>query len=200
MSKGQHTRQAIIEQAAQIFNVRGYSGASIEDLLRATNLTKGGIYNHFESKESLALAAYDYAVSLYDARFRGLIAGKRNTRDRLQAFIELFRSVVDNPVMEGGCPLLNTAVEADDTNPALRARAQHTCNAWQQFIVRTITRGMELGDVRPRTDAEAVASVMIASVEGAMMLTRLFTDNSHMYRATEHLSVYIESFLQEKTI
>lgn len=170
----------------------------MEDVLRATKLTKGGIYNHFESKESLALASFDYAVSLYDERFKELIVGKRNTRARLLAFIYLFRSVVDSPILRGGCPLLNTSVESDDTNPALRERAQQACNDWRRFIVRTITRGAELGDVRPDTDADVVASIMIGAVEGAMMLTKLYGDNTHMYRATDHLAIYIESFLQEK--
>jgi TetR/AcrR family transcriptional regulator, transcriptional repressor for nem operon len=198
MSKGEHTRQIIIEQAAQVFNLRGFYGASMEDVLQATKLTKGGIYNHFVSKEALAVEAFDYAVSLYQERFRELFTGKRDTRERLLAFIYLFRGVVDNPILRGGCPVLNTAVESDSNNPALRERAQQACDDWRQFIVRTVTRGEELGTVRTGTDPEAVASIMISTVEGAMMLTKLFDSNSHMYRATDHLAIYIESFLQEK--
>ncbi len=201
MTKGQETRRAILEQAAQVFSVRGYFGASMDDLLQATKLTKGGIYNHFASKENLALEAFDYAMELYSARFKEFLAGKRNTRDRLLAFTTLFRSVVDDPMLPGGCPVLNTAVESsDDTNPALRERAQQACDDWREFIVRTITRGAELGDVRPGTDAQAVASVMIAAVEGAMMLHKLYDDKRHMYRTTDHLVAFIESFLQEKTL
>lgn len=200
MSKGAETKQAILEQAAQVFSVRGYFGASMDDLLKATKLTKGGIYNHFASKEDLALEAFDYAVSLYRARFKALAEGKRNTRDRLLVFPQFFCDVVDHPVLRGGCPVLNTAVESDDTNPALRTRAQMACDEWRRFIVRTVTRGMELGDVRPDTDPQTVASIMIASVEGAMMLIKLYDDNKHMYRAADHLAVYIESFLQEKPL
>ena len=51
MRKGEHTRQDIIRKAAPIFNQKGYDGAALSDLMRATGLEKGGIYRHFESKE-----------------------------------------------------------------------------------------------------------------------------------------------------
>ena len=53
MRKGEQTRQQIIRKAAPIFNQRGYSGAALSDLMRATGLKKGGIYRHFESKQEL---------------------------------------------------------------------------------------------------------------------------------------------------
>ena len=53
MTKGQQTRRKIIEAAAPIFNKRGYEGSSLNDLMAATGLKKGGIYRHFSSKEEL---------------------------------------------------------------------------------------------------------------------------------------------------
>ena len=62
-TKGMKTRQRIVEMAAPVFNRQGFVGASMRDLISATGLEKGGIYNHFGSKEQLALEAYDYAMS-----------------------------------------------------------------------------------------------------------------------------------------
>ena len=61
MRKGEQTRQKIIRKAAPIFNQRGYDGAALSDLMKATGLEKGGIYRHFDSKEQLAVEAFDYA-------------------------------------------------------------------------------------------------------------------------------------------
>ena len=63
MNKGEMTRQRIIEEAAPIFNQRGYAGCSMQDVMEATGLEKGGIYRHFESKEELAAEAFKYAIS-----------------------------------------------------------------------------------------------------------------------------------------
>src|SRR3984957_15247277 len=59
--KGEQTRQEIIRKAAPIFNQKGYEGATVSDLMRATGLEKGGIYRHFGSKQELAGDAFDYA-------------------------------------------------------------------------------------------------------------------------------------------
>src|SRR5260370_38097521 len=69
MRKGEQTRREIIRKAAPIFNQRGYDGAALSDLMRATGLEKGGIYRHFESKQQLAAEAFDHAWTLtIDAR------------------------------------------------------------------------------------------------------------------------------------
>ena len=60
MTKGEQTRRKIVEAAAPIFNKRGYEGSSLNDLMEATGLKKGGIYRHFSSKEELAAEAFDY--------------------------------------------------------------------------------------------------------------------------------------------
>ena len=60
MTKGEQTRRNIVEAAAPIFNKRGYEGSSLNDLMQATGLKKGGIYRHFSSKEELAAKAFDY--------------------------------------------------------------------------------------------------------------------------------------------
>ena len=57
MSKAEKTKENIVKQAAALFNQKGYSGSSISDIMQATGLQKGGIYNHFNSKEELALEA-----------------------------------------------------------------------------------------------------------------------------------------------
>ncbi|MDX1993055.1 MAG: TetR/AcrR family transcriptional regulator [bacterium] len=196
MTKGELTRQTILQQAAQVFSVRGYFGTSMDDLMKATDLTKGGIYNHFGSKEALALEAFEYAFGLVKARFRELSEGKRTTRDRLYAVLELFRSVLDDPLLAGGCPLLNTAVEADDANEPLRNRAREAADDWRGYISRTVRKGLELGDVRPEVEPEAVASVMISTLEGAIMLSKLYGDNIHMHRTVDHMAAYIDSLLK----
>jgi TetR/AcrR family transcriptional repressor of nem operon len=60
MTKGEQTRKKIVETAAPIFNQHGYKGSSLNDLIEATGLNKGGIYRHFSTKEGLAAEAFDY--------------------------------------------------------------------------------------------------------------------------------------------
>jgi TetR/AcrR family transcriptional repressor of nem operon len=193
MKKGELTRQGIVAEAAQVFSKNGFAGTSLSDLMEATQLTKGGIYNHFGSKEQLALESFDYAADLMRQRLTEILKTVRHSGERLIAVIEVFRSIIEQPMLEGGCLLLTTSVEADDTNPQLRERAQQAMDEWRIYITRTVTRGIEKGQIRPGTDSQMVATLLIASLEGAVMLSKLYDDPAHMRRTAEFLTHYIRS-------
>ncbi|MGF1672488.1 MAG: TetR family transcriptional regulator C-terminal domain-containing protein [Rivularia sp. (in: cyanobacteria)] len=196
MSKGEETKERILYQAAALFNTQGYAGASISDIMRVTGLKKGGIYNHFQSKDELALQAFDYAIDLIKQRYRDALKNKRHAVERLQAIISVFGANVENPAVEGGCPLLNTAVESDDTHPMLRYRVQTAMNSLQDMIRRVIQKGMARGEIRPEINADEVATVMISLLEGAVMMSKLYDDSIHLERAIKHLNNYIQLELE----
>src|SRR6266702_3653612 len=182
MSKGEQTKERILERAAQLFNQQGYFGSSLSDIMHETGLEKGGIYNHFASKEQLALEAFDYAFSLHQQRVTNLLAGKRHAVDRLHAILAYFQSIVEDPVIPGGCPLLNTAIEADDAHPTLRDRARNAMDQMHNTIERIITRGIERGELRSDADPTACATLFLSSLEGAIMLSQLYHDPVHIHR------------------
>ena len=64
MGKKERTRKYIIEQAAPLFNQKGFAGTSLHDIMEITGLKKGGIYGNFESKEEIAIASFEYSVEL----------------------------------------------------------------------------------------------------------------------------------------
>ncbi len=196
MSKGEQTREMILERAAQLFSRQGFFGSSLSDIMQETGLEKGGIYNHFTSKENLALEAFDYSVNLVSDRFRLALEGKLNAIDRLKAVVSVFRSLIENPVLVGGCPVLNTAIESDDAHPTLRARALKAMDDWRDLIVRIVNKGIERHEVRPEIEAEALASVLISTLEGSIMMSKLYRDGVHMHRAVDHLLQYLDTIVR----
>src|SRR5437016_14210999 len=91
MSKGEQTREMILAQAAQLFSRQGFFGSSLSDIMQETGLEKGGIYNHFSSKEQLALEAFDYAYELVEQRVRQALTGKKHAVERLVAILSVFQ-------------------------------------------------------------------------------------------------------------
>ena len=191
--KGQRTRRRIVERSAPVFNTRGFSGASMSDLVRETGLRKGGIYNHFASKEELALEAFDYAAGMMRARFEAALEGKEGALERLFAIVDVLGGLVDDPPVAGGCFVMNTAVESADAHPALREKAGGAMSDWLRLVGRVTKDGMESGELSPETDPRQTASVMVATLEGALMLSRLHDDPEHMRRAVEHLKRHLGS-------
>jgi TetR/AcrR family transcriptional repressor of nem operon len=189
-SKGDRTRQRIIQKAAQVFNRHGFAGASIADLMEATGLEKGGIYRHFESKQELAEAAFDYAwVAVSAPRERGL-AEQSSSLDKLLLFV---RNFVGEPprTITGGCPLLNTAVDCDDGNPALRKKARAALSGWRLRIANLVRISQQNGELRKIIDPDAVAVVIISSLEGALMIGGLEKTRQPLHIVGEHLKDYL---------
>src|ERR1700739_962620 len=141
MTKGEQTRREIVEKAAPLFNQKGYEGTSLADLMNATGLQKGGIYRHFSSKQELATAAFDYA---WGNAVRRRLDGVESSVDSVDRVKRMIRNFVElrSELVPGGCPLMNTAVEADDGNAVLRARAKKALKGWTNRLSKITVDGI----------------------------------------------------------
>lgn len=193
MTKGERTRRRIVEAAAPVFNRQGFIGASLRDLIDATGLEKGGIYNHFGSKEQLAAEAYDYAMTRVTEALARSQDDATDAIDRLSRMIRAFAGNARKPAVEGGCPIMNTAIEADDTHPELRDRARESMTLWHRLVGRIVKDGKADGTLAADVDPYALASTITGSLEGALMLARLYDDPAHMDRVFDHLIAHVES-------
>jgi AcrR family transcriptional regulator len=169
LSKPERTRQFIIEKAAPVFNSKGYSGTSMNDLTGATGLTKGSIYGNFENKDEVALAAFDYNFSRVSAFIKSKIAERASTIGKLLVYPETYRHFLKLPVFATGCPILNTSTEADDTHPALKAKAANALKVWKGYLQKHILYGIEIKEIKADTNAPAFASIFISLIEGSIM-------------------------------
>jgi TetR/AcrR family transcriptional regulator, transcriptional repressor for nem operon len=192
MRKGEETRREIIRRAAPIFNRKGYSGAALSDLMRATGLEKGGIYRHFESKEELAGDAFDHAWKVaMDARFAGT-EEIQNTVDRLKQIVRNFRDRRTG-LVPGGCPLLNTAIDSDDGNPQLRTKARQGLSSLLDRLQSIADEGQRRGEVRADVDSAELATLIASTLEGSIMVSRLQKKEEPRDLAVRHLEEYLET-------
>jgi TetR/AcrR family transcriptional repressor of nem operon len=191
MTKGEQTRREIVRKAAPLFNQKGFAGTSLSDLMEATGLQKGGIYRHFSSKEELAAESFDYA-------WQKAVSERLDGLDELTDSVDRLKKMLENFVQKrsglvrGGCPLLNTAVEADDGNPILRARARKALQAWTARLTKVISEGIKERQIRPGVDSLKLAQRIIGSLEGALLISRLTESDAPLREAREILDEYLE--------
>jgi len=191
MKKGERTRERIIRQAAPLFNQRGYEGSSINEIMAATALEKGGIYRHFRSKQELAAEAFDYAWAEAVKTRRHDIDTVANSVDKLKRYVANF--VERRGSVPGGCPLLNTAMDSDDGNAVLRTRARRALENWQNFLSSIVAQGIKKGEIRRQVSKTKLANLMIATLEGAVMIGRLEESLEALRDAQTHLNNYLET-------
>ena len=191
MTKGETTRQDIIRKSAPVFNQRGFAGASMHDIMQATGLEKGGIYRHFETKQQLAAATFRYTLDQAVQARVGDLDPATPALAQLQHMVQAFAKR-PSPV-PGGCPLMNTAVDADDTNPELLQLAREGVQAWKSRIVTVARAGIQSGEILPATNPTALANLLIATLEGALLLARIEATREPLDDACRSLTAHLQT-------
>jgi TetR/AcrR family transcriptional repressor of nem operon len=159
--------------------------------MTATGLQKGGIYRHFKSKEELAVAAFDHAwETAWRIRWTD-VDRTSNATNQLKQFV---RNFIEKraELVRGGCPVLNTAIDSDDGNPVLREHARKALAQWTKRIRGIVKTGLLKGDIRKDVDPQMVATVVISTLEGALMMVRIQPADPTLKLVCEHLEGYID--------
>lgn len=193
MTKAEKTRNFIVEKTAPIFNMKGYAGTSLNDITAATGLTKGSIYGNFANKDEVALAAFDYNLKNVSSSIDAEINKQASIKDKLLVYINIYQKFMDGSLSEGGCPVLNTAIDADDTHPELRGRVLKAVLDWKNKIAKLVEAGIASKEINPDQNPEQIALTIIAMVEGGIMISKLTSQTGYWNLIMSSLKKYVES-------
>jgi TetR/AcrR family transcriptional repressor of nem operon len=193
MNKALRTRRHIIEKTAPLFNMNGFDGTSLAELCRVTGLTKGALYGNFRDKEELATEAFRYTISKMRSVGSRSMLSQTTYRKRLDALLNFFLNAVLNPPVRGGCPLLNTAVEADDHRPSMRKTVVEELEKSVNSMTKLLDKGKESGEFRKDFDSREMAMLFFCSIEGAIMFSRVSASKEPMRIVTRNLKSIIDN-------
>jgi TetR/AcrR family transcriptional regulator, transcriptional repressor for nem operon len=169
----ERTRERLLQAGYKEIYRSGFQSASIDTILAATNVTKGALYYHFDSKEALGHAIIEEVVAKLP-RDRWLLPLQRSKdKNPIDALIGIVQAIPTRPRdIKGGCPLVNLAQEMSPLDEQFRKRLETIFNAWQEGIASALKRGQSEGTVRRDLVAEEIASFLIAMVEGYEVLAK----------------------------
>ena len=187
-SKSEKTKQFIIEKAAPIFNKKGYVGTSLSDIIDATGLSKGCIYGNFKNKTEIAGEAFKYNLSMSAYGFSlGTLGSKLTPLAKLHKLIVEFGEGYENTVSIGGCPIINTAAEADDTHPLLKKMAQDVTLQVEKGFIAVIEEGIAQGEIKKDTNPEKVTKIIFSLIEGSFLMSKLLDDKKYFDNSLERV-------------
>jgi TetR/AcrR family transcriptional regulator, transcriptional repressor for nem operon len=117
--------------------------------------------------------------------------------DEKASGIEKLKQLITNFVehrspVAGGCPILNTAIDADDGNPVLRAHVAKALRSWLSRLQTIVDQAQARGETQPGVDPQAVATLIVASLEGALMMSRIQRNDDALRRIRAHLNRYLD--------
>lgn len=195
LTKSEKTKQFIIEKSAPLFNKKGYAGTSMSDIMVATGLAKGGVYGHFISKDEIAAAAFEYSLNKVRKDLQATIHQHSSAMGKLHAILGFYRNYTLKPPVEGGCPILNTAVDADDAYPFLKKKAKHALNDMLKGLRHIIESGILNGEIKQEIDAAKTAEMIFAQIEGGIMMAKVSDNVGLLNSVLDNLKDYLQTQL-----
>ncbi len=197
-TKGENTREKILEAARMLFNTKGFSATTISDLVGATGMQKGCLYFHFDGKDEIAREVLN-AASIEFVEFLDTALEGSNSGAALDNF---FRCSLDKHLATGfvgGCIFGNTALETSDTNMEFARAIDNVFDQWIGRIAATVRGAQEKGQIRTDISSETLAQHIIATVEGGIMMSRLKKDERPLRECLNTLRITLELRISPET-
>lgn len=192
MNKAERTRKFIIEKSASIINRKGMAGTSLNDIMEATKLAKGGIYGNFESKDEICLASFLYLSQTLANQMDRAVAMGKTARERFFNLLEVYKN---NKDAEGGCPILNFGVEADDTHPHMKENVKRAIRSSQKRIFDIVADGIANNEISSAINPKNFSIKAFAMIEGAILCRRVLESDEQMRIIMEAIGQEFESYL-----
>ena len=167
----ERTRERLLQAGFQEVYRAGFQSASIDTILAATNVTKGALYHHFDSKEDLGHAIVEEIIAKLPVnRWLIPLQHSKNPIDTLIGIVQT--TSVRREDVKGGCPLLNLAQEMSPLDEQFRKQLEKIFREWQTGIAMALRRGQSQGTVRRDLVPEETAGFLIAMYEGYTLLVK----------------------------
>ncbi len=171
IQKGLETKHNIIIKSLHLFSVKGYYNTSISDIIEATNLTKGGLYGHFKSKEDVWFAVYEEANYIWK---KIAFNGVKEIDDPLKRIEKLLdnnlRNYLGADVFEGGCFFLNMLVELSGQSRMMSDCVLNGFINFSKLINRWLKEAYRKGKLKPELNFNEISSFIVISLNGCASL------------------------------
>jgi len=185
------TRRRILDAAQCLMLSKGFVATSVDEICSQASVTKGTFFHYFESKEELGKAALDRFASGQEQRFLEALSGIEDPLERVYRWIDCGIRAARDPSTQG-CLVGTFAQEISDTHPALRRSCEQVFLKFVEAAGRDLALAKERYAPQARFDAESVAGLFLAVVQGSMLIRKATGDRNQMEQNLLHLKSYLK--------
>lgn len=185
------TRTRLMLTAMQLFWEKGYGSTSVADVLKAAGVNSGSLYHFFPGKQDLLLAVLEaYRDGIRPMLLEPAWRGVADPIERIFALLSRYRRSLTDTDCFYGCPIGSLALELHEPDPPVRERLAANFAAWVDAIEQCL---IEAGPRLPRDlERRALATLVLTTMEGAVMLARTFRDIGHFDAAVRQLRAHFD--------
>ena len=195
-TKAELTSEYILEIAAPIFNKNGYAATSMRDITEATSLTKGAIYGNFKNKEELAIAAFKFTVKSLMKDINKHLELSNSPIQKLFLISDFYRNYYQYSKKNGGCPVLNIGVDANNQNTLLLKKVKQVIEKIQDQVATIIENGIEAGEISTNINAMQYSKRLDTMIQGAIFMTYTMDDELYIKDTMNQIDQMIHNELK----
>src|SRR4030042_1756100 len=188
-------KKRIIQESLKLFSLKGFLSTSIHDILIGAGTSKGGLYNHFKSKEDLFLAVLSEARRVWrEKNLEGLYSIDKPV-EKVKTLLKNYRDryLKDVGDFPGGCIFVTLSVELDDQRPHLSREINKGFEGFKAMLKRLLDQGKALGELRSDVNTEAVTEMIFVGMLGASVLYGTEKSEIGLNRSIDALIQFLES-------
>ena len=179
MAKGEETRTRILDIAQDSVLHKGFDATSIDEIVTAAEITKGGFFYHFPDKNALALALIERYIAAEDRLFDDLFGRASELTDdplhRVLVGLQLMAELLeDMPNGHPGCMVATAAYQDRLFDRAVREKNREAVAAWRSRFRGYFEEIAEAYEARDAVSLDALADMLTACVEGGIILSKAF--------------------------
>jgi TetR/AcrR family transcriptional repressor of nem operon len=190
------TREQVLEHATALIRERGFRATSIGDLLERAGIQKGSFYYYFPSKEDLGHAVLDRFVEDLEKRLLDFLTAPAGPQplERIGAVLDGFVAQTEASGGKGGCPFGTLAMELADVHDGFRVRLSDALKRLEGAFADLLGRAREAGELRRDADPKALASFVMAGLEGGMLLAKTHRDVACLRTPLHFVEAHLASY------
>lgn len=188
-------KDKIIRESLKLFSLKGFLSTSIQDIMKEAKTSKGGLYNHFKSKDDIFHAVLSEARKIWRDRNLAGLDQVENPVEKVRKLLENYkdRYLKDAETFPGGCIFITLSVELDDQNPLFSKELNEGFVRLKAMIRRLLDQGKEAGELRTEVDTEAVTEMVFSGMLGASVIYGTAKSSVALDRSINSLIDYLES-------
>jgi TetR/AcrR family transcriptional repressor of nem operon len=188
-------KEKIVYESLKLFSMKGFLSTSVQDIMEKARTSKGGFYNHFESKDDLFFAVLSEARKLWRERNLFGLSQIERPVEKIVKLLENYRDryLKDKKSFPGGCVFVALSTELDDQRPQFSRELNEGFDRLKGMIKRYLDQGKASGDLRADVDTGAVAEMMFAGMIGASVIYGTEKSHDSLDRSINALIGYLES-------
>lgn len=188
-------KEKIVAEALRQFSTKGFLATSTADIIQAAGTSKGGLYNHFKSKEQLFHAALGEARRIWRERNLDGVDETARPIDKIKRILANYRDLylMDSANFPGGCIFVNLIVELSDQQPQLAAAVNEGFVRFKAMLARLLDEARGAGNLKPDVDAGSVVEMIFSGLLGACVLYTADKSRQNLHRTIDTLIGYLDS-------